>query len=191
MNPVAAMVRYGASLRQASVMPRLKWHLQRGKQALGRGGLLALGTAVALAAHGVLLQWPEQDELRRQRVTLMAELEACHMPAPMPLAAMDQLRAQLRLALDQRKLAVMEQLGGAGLLLVDIRYRGEDEARGSLRRTSVDVSAVGSYRDLSAALELLAAQPLLRLETLALDRPRMENRLINVKMKLSMLGAPR
>ena len=55
----------------------------------------------------------------------------------------------------------------------------------------MDVSAVGSYKDLTAALELLAAQPLLRMETLALDRQRPENRLIEVKMKLSMLGAPR
>ena len=47
--------------------------------------------------------------------------------------------------------------------------------RGSLRRTSMDVSAVGSYKDLTAALELLAAQPLLRMETLALDRQRPEN----------------
>ena len=63
---------------------------------------------------------------------------------------MEQVRAQLRMALDQRKFAVMEQLGGAGLLLIDIRYRGEDAVRGSLRRTSMDVSAVGSYTDRGA-----------------------------------------
>ena len=99
---------------------------------------------------------------------------------------MEQVRAQLRMALDQRKFAVMEQLGGAGLLLIDIRYRGEDAVRGNLRRTSMDVSAVGSYKDLTAALELGRAAAV-RMETLALDRQRPENRLIEVKMKLSML----
>ena len=83
----------------------------------------------------------------------------------------------------------MEQLGGAGLLLIDIRYRGEDAVRGSLRRTSMDVSAVGSYKDLTAALELLAAQPLLRMETLALDRQRPENRLIEVKDEAEHAGS--
>ena len=103
---------------------------------------------------------------------------------------MEQVRAQLRMALDQRKFAVMEQLGGAGLLLIDIRYRGEDAVRGSLRRTSMDVSAVGSYKDLTAALELLAAQPLLHGDAGA-GPPASGARLIEVKMKLSMLGAPR
>ena len=57
-------------------------------------------------------------------------MQACHTPASAPAAAMEQVRAQLRMALDQRKFAVMEQLGGAGLLLIDIRYRGEDAVRG-------------------------------------------------------------
>ena len=113
----------------------------------GPGGLLALATAIVLAVHGAFVLWPEQGELRRQRIALIAQLQACHTPASAPAAAMEQVRAQLRMALDQRKFAVMEQLGGAGLLLIDIRYRGEDAVRGSLRRTSMDVSAVGSYKD--------------------------------------------
>ena len=191
MNLPAALAKRREALGNVPLLARCRWPWQRWRAALGRGGLLALATAIVLAVHGAFVLWPEQGELRRQRIALIAQLQACHTPASAPAAAMEQVRAQLRMALDQRKFAVMEQLGGAGLLLIDIRYRGEDAVRGSLRRTSMDVSAVGSYKDLTAALELLAAQPLLRMETLALDRQRPENRLIEVKMKLSMLGAPR
>ena len=74
------------------------------------------------------------------------------------------------------------------MLLVDIQYQGEDTIQGRLRRTSVDITAVGSYQDLSAGLRKLTDEPLLRLESLSLDRQRPENMLVNVKMRLSMLG---
>ena len=111
----------------AGALPLALAALARGA---GRGGLLALATAIVLAVHGAFVLWPEQGELRRQRIALIAQLQACHTPASAPAAAMEQVRAQLRMALDQRKFAVMEQLGGAGLLLIDIRYRGEDAVRG-------------------------------------------------------------
>ena len=64
--------------------------------------LLALATAIVLAVHGAFVLWPEQGELRRQRIALIAQLQACHTPASAPAAAMEQVRAQLRMALDQR-----------------------------------------------------------------------------------------
>ena len=146
MNLPAALAKRREALGNVLLLARCRWHWQRWRAALGRGGLLALATAIVLAVHGAFVLWPEQGELRRQRIALIAQLQACHTPASAPAAAMEQVRAQLRMALDQRKFAVMEQLGGAGLLLIDIRYRGEDAVRGSLRRTSMDVSAVGSYR---------------------------------------------
>ena len=104
---------------------------------------------------------------------------------------MEQVRAQLRMALDQRKFAVMEQ-PGRRRAAAD-RHSLSRRGRGARQPAAHLDGCVGGglVQDLTAALELLAAQPLLRMETLALDRQRPENRLIEVKMKLSMLGAPR
>ena len=170
----------------AGALPLALAALARGA---GPGGLLALATAIVLAVHGAFVLWPEQGELRRQRIALIAQLQACHTPASAPAAAMEQVRAQLRMALDQRKFAVMEQLGGAGLLLIDIRYRGEDAVRGSLRRTSMDVGGglvQGPDRGAGTAGRAAAAHG-----DAGAGPPASGARLIEVKMKLSMLGAPR
>ena len=120
---------------QCPLLARCRWHWQRWRAALGRGGLLALATAIVLAVHGAFVLWPEQGELRRQRIALIAQLQACHTPASAPAAAAMSRCARSCAWRWTSAFAVMEQLGGAGLLLIDIRYRGEDAVRGSLRRT--------------------------------------------------------
>ena len=154
MNLPAALAKRREALGNVPLLARCRWHWQRWRAALGRGGLLALATAIVLAVHGAFVLWPEQGELRRQRIALIAQLQACHTPASAPAAAMEQVRAQLRMALDQRKFAVMEQPGGAGLL-IDIRYRGEDAVRGACAHLDGCVGG-GLVQDLTAALELLA-----------------------------------
>lgn len=187
-RPWMAALRRLRAEDQAPWRARLRWHVQHYVELLGRGGVLALAASLIVLAHCVLALWPEKDELLRRHVELIAELHACSPSLGSPGADMDTLRAQMRLDPDQRKLAVMEQLQLSGLLLVDIQYLGEEAVQGRLRRTSVDISAVGSYQDLTAALRELTEEPLLRLEALALDRQQPENMLVNIKMRLSMLG---
>ncbi|MGB3433876.1 hypothetical protein [Achromobacter sp.] len=178
-----------AALRQRPSRTWMRWHGQRCIERLGRGGLLALAATLVLSVHLAVVQWPEKEELQVQAVELIARLLACHPGDASPGSPdLDQMRTQMRVDPDQRKQAVMDQLVQAGLLLVDIRYQGDDIIQDRLRRTSVDITAVGSYQDLSAGLRLLAAQPLLRLESLELDRQKPEDMLVNVKMRLSMLG---
>jgi len=183
-------IRRGAAvLRQRPSRTWIQWHGQRYVERLGRGGLLALAAALVLSIHLALVQWPEKDELQIQAVELIAKLLACHPGDASPgNPDLSQMRAQMRVDPDQRKQVIMDQLVQAGLLLVDIHYQGEDIIEGRLRRTSVEISAMGSYRNLSAGLRLLTAHPLLRLESLTLDREKPEDMLVNVKMRLSMLG---
>ncbi|CAB3902632.1 MULTISPECIES: hypothetical protein [Achromobacter] len=176
------------ALRQGRAGSPLRWHWQCWAERLGRGGLLALVALIVLVLHCAFVLWPEKGELRMRSIELNAELHSCSPYMAPPGNDMDELRVQLRLDPDQRKLAVMEQLQKSGLLLIEIQYQGEDTIQGRLRRTSVDITAVGSYQDLSAGLRRLIDEPLLRLESLALDRQRPENMLVNVKMRLSMLG---
>lgn len=177
-----------AALRQREAGSPLRWHWQCWAERLGRGGLLALVALWVLIVHFVVVLWPEKGELQLRALELHAEIHACTPHVAPSGNDMDELRVQLRLDPDERKLAVMEQLVRSGLLLVDIQYQGEETIQGRLRRTSVDITAVGSYQDLSAGLRKLTDEPLLRLESLSLDRQRPENMLVNVKMRLSMLG---
>lgn len=188
MKSFAEIRRRLAALRQSNGGSPLRWHAQCWAERFGRGGLLALAALLVLIVHCVVVLWPEKGTLQMRALELNAELHACQPHVAPPGNDMDELRVQLRLDPDQRKLAVMEQLVRSGLLLVDIQYQGEDTIQGRLRRTSVDVTAVGSYQDLSAGLRKLTEEPLLRLESLSLDRQKPENMLVNVKMRLSMLG---
>ena len=178
-----------AALRRLPSPTWIRWHGQRGVERLGRGGLLALAAALVLSVHLAMVQWPEKGKLQIQALELLARLLACH-PGDMALGSpgLDRMRAQMRVDSDQRKQAIMDQLVHAGLLLVDIQYQSEDISQGQLRRTWVDITAVGTYRDLSTGLRQLAGQPLLRLESLTLDRKKPEDMLVNVNMRLSMLG---
>lgn len=169
-----------------STLARARWQAQRVAQQLGRAGLLSLGTSVVLAAH-FIVSLPEKGDLRRKALEINSEMHKCT-PTLEPSGVMGALRTQLRLATDPRKLDVMGELTRSGLLLVDIQYQGEDIIEGRLRRTSLDITAIGSYQDLSSGLRSLAEHPLLRLESLSLDRHRPENMLLNVKLRLSMLG---
>lgn len=168
-------------------LARARWHAQRGVQQLGRAGLLSLGASCVLAAHAVVTL-PEKGDLQRKALEFNSEMHKCT-PSLEPDGVMGALRAQLRRDADARKLDVMGELARSGLLLVDIQYQDEDIIEGRLRRTSLDISAIGSYQDLSSGLRHLADHPLLRLESLSLDRQRPENMLLNVKLRLSMLGA--
>ncbi|WZB61974.1 hypothetical protein WJ970_34610 [Achromobacter xylosoxidans] len=87
MNLPAALAKRREALGNVPLLARCRWHWQRWRAALGRGGLLALATAIVLAVHGAFVLWPEQGELRRQRIALIAQLQACHTPAsalPLP-----------------------------------------------------------------------------------------------------------
>lgn len=174
--------------RQAARWARWRWHGQRCAEQLGRGGLLALGASLVLIVHFVFVLWPEKGELQQKTMQMYAELHSCGPSDVEPANDMNALRVQMRLDPDQRKLEVMGELLRSGLLLVDIQYQGEDTIHGRLRRTSLDISAIGSYKDLSLGLRKLAEHPLLRLESLAVDRQKPENMLVNVKLRLSMLG---
>ena len=170
-----------------SSLARARWQAQRVMEQLGRAGLLSLGASVVLVAH-YIVTLPEKGDLRRKALEFKSEMHTCS-PTLEPTGVMGELRAKLRLDTDPRKLDVMGELTRSGLLLVDIQYQGEDIIDGRLRQTSLDISAIGSYQDLSSSLRNLADHPLLRLESLSLERHRPENMLLNVKLRLSMLGA--
>jgi len=188
MNAFQSLKLRVAAMRQGNGLAWLRWHGQRCAERLGRGGMLALAAALVLLAHFIVVLWPEKNELQNRAMEMYGELHACSPSIEPPGNDMTALRVQMRMDPDQRQLEIMGELLRAGLLLVDIQYQGEDTIQGRLRRTSLDITAIGSYQDVSTGLRKLAEHPLLRLESLALDRQRPENMLVNIKMRLSMLG---
>ena len=80
MNLPAALAKRREALGNVPLLARCRWHWQRWRAALGRGGLLALATAIVLAVHGAFVLWPEQGELRRQRIALIAHCRPATRP---------------------------------------------------------------------------------------------------------------
>ncbi|WP_156183957.1 GspMb/PilO family protein [Chromobacterium sp. LK1] len=193
----AALITAWRRTRQVRVQPesgqwrhwgsRLRWQRQVLACHLGRGGQLALAACGLLLGYGALAQWPQQQDLQQRRQRLSAPPRA--LPAAEPTARAQQLRAQLSEDMNPRKQALLAQLSQAGLIVFDAAYRDEPEAGGKLRRVSVELSAAGRYPELMAALVALKAQPLLRLETLTLERAQTTNVMLSIRMRLSMLGA--
>ena len=190
----AALITAWRRTRQVRVQPesgqwrhwgsRLRWQRQVLACHLGRGGRLALAACGLLLGYGALAQWPQQQDLQQRRQRLSAPPRA----GGGADRRAQQLRAQLSEDMNPRK-QVLAQLSQAGLIVFDAAYRDEPEAGGKLRRVSVELSAAGRYPELMAALVALKAQPLLRLETLTLERAQTTNVMLSIRMRLSMLGA--
>lgn len=167
---------------------RLRWQRQTLACRLGRGGRLSLAASGLLLVYGALVQEAQDTDLQQRRQQLSAPLRAQQSTTA---GRERQWQAQLRLALVPRKLALLEQLRQSGLSVSEASYREDVEAGGALRRVSVELSASGRYPDLMAALGELAAQPLLRLEALTLERPHTDTEALSMRMRFSLLGAGR
>ena len=191
----AALITAWRRARQVRVQPesgqwrhwgrRLRWQRQVLACHLGRGGQLALAACGLLLGYGALAQC-RSSRTCSSGASGSARRRAFAGGGADRLA--QQLRAQLSEDMNPRKQALLAQLSQAGLIVFDAAYRDEPEAGGKLRRVSVELSAAGRYPELMAALVALKAQPLLRLETLTLERAQTTNVMLSIRMRLSMLG---
>ncbi|MFC5475721.1 hypothetical protein [Paraherbaspirillum soli] len=169
-------------------LPRLRWHAQGVLERIGRNGVLAAAAALGLVAYQGLALLPEGQALQQEQQTVTADLAKLSR-APAPTAEATQTAAALLGAnISARKLIVFELLRQYGLDVSDSTYREDEEVKGRMARWTLNVVASGRYSDLSRALTALQAQPLLRLDAVSLERQKIEDTLLSMKLRLSLLG---
>lgn len=169
------------------LLPRLRWRLMRGQQALGVWGLLAIGVmAVALLIELTLI-WPAagQDALRRK------ELEAGIAEQPQQVqvtepSVVEQLPTADAFASRVEQLLVRLAQHGFHVEQTTLTYTHTSEAQ--LQRLEVDIPLSGSYPALCNALSDVVREPGVRVENLSLERKDIHSGLLTIGLKLSLLG---
>ncbi|WP_207001679.1 hypothetical protein [Trinickia mobilis] len=178
-----------ASLRVGNPLPRLRWHLQHGADRLGRTGVVLAALAVGAAGWQLLVQEPHLRQLADERQALTADL-ARLAKVPRQEAPGDELGAELRkVNANMQKLQVFETLKKYGIDASESTYRQDAEVKGKLARWTLGITATGRYADLSRALQALSQQRFLRVESVTLTRPRIEDVTLNIGLRVSLLGA--
>ncbi|WP_157378451.1 hypothetical protein [Burkholderia ubonensis] len=186
LRPIAVL----SAARIGNPIPRARWILQRTADRLQPPGMAALAVLIAAAVYQFAIQGPRAAELASDRAglaqTLAKPATQANMRAQSPA---DRLKAMLHGDPAAQKLAVFDTLRQYGVDARESTYRKDDEVKGKLERWSMNIAMTGRYADLVQALKVFAAQPLLRIDVLTLERPRIEDDTLNVDLRVSLLGA--
>jgi hypothetical protein len=178
------------NLRLENPLPRLRWGAYRALDRMGQLGAIELALLLAIGGYYMAYQMPRAEALLQEKATLRAEIKSlkprAHKVDHSPAA---KLRSMLNADPAAQKLAVFEALKQYGLDAKESTYRKDDEVKGKLERWSMSIAMTGRYSDLDRALHVFAEQPLLRIDALSMERPRIEDDTLNISLRISLLGA--
>jgi Tfp pilus assembly protein PilO len=178
------------NVRLENPLPRLRWGAYRALDRMGQLGAIELALLVAIGGYFVSYQMPRGDALAQEKTELRAELKKlkpqAHKVDNSPAA---KLRGMLNSDPAAQKLAVFEALKQYGMDAKESTYRKDDEVKGKLERWSMSITMTGRYSDLDRALHVFAEQPLLRIDALSMERPKIEDDKLNINLRISLLGA--
>lgn len=179
------LTRHLPALDQA--LPRLRWWLSRGQQALGFWGVLALAIMLAALFIQLTLITPAagQDALRRQELHAGIAEQPQDVQVTEP-AVVEKLPSAEDFALRlERVLGLIQQHG----FVVDQTTLGYSAASDfGVQRLEVDIPLAGSYASLRTALTAVAGEPAVRIESLTLERQAINTPQLVIGLKLSLLG---
>jgi hypothetical protein len=171
-------------------LPRLRWASHRMQDRLGGLGIAALAVLAVVCVYYFAIQMPRAASLVQDKADLTRQLAALgSQPARAGQSHADRLKAMLDGDTSTQKLAVFETLHEYGIDARESTYRKDDEVKGKLERWSMNIAMTGRYSDLIHALHAFADQPLLRIDALTLDRPRIDDDMLNITLRISLLGA--
>ena len=171
-------------------LARLRWASQRLQDRLGGLGLAAFAALALVCVYAFAIQMPRAKSFVQDRADLTRQLAALgSQPARAGQSPADRLKTMLNGDTSMQKLAVFETLHRYGMDARESTYRKDDEVKGKLERWSMNIAMTGRYSDLIHALHAFAAQPLLRIDALTLDRSRIEDNTLNITLRISLLGA--
>lgn len=171
-----------------TLLPRLRWSLMRGQQALGVWGLLAIGSMVVALLLELTLIGPAagQDALRRQELTTAIAEQPQQVQVTEP-SVIEQLPTAEAFAARVEQL--LSRLGQHGFSVEQTTLTYTSTVEAQLQRLELDIPLSGSYPALRRALADVAREPGVRIENLSLERKDIHTDLLTIGLKLSLLGA--
>ncbi|VBB14474.1 hypothetical protein [Burkholderia stabilis] len=167
---------------------RLRWGAYAATRKLRAPGLLAAGAiAGLLGVHALYLQ-PDSARLDATRDALTKEFAALPKPGAkageggMTLKDVQQLRSR------EQAYSLFEILLQNGMERKHATYRREAEVKGKLRRLTINMAMSGSYAGLREAMRKIADQPMVRIESVSIERDKIDSPDVNVDLRVSLLG---
>lgn len=168
-------------------MPRLRWQLMQCRQRLGFWGLLALGMMAAALLIDVAVIRPAliSDQQRRQ------ELEAGIAEQPQEVQVTEPVAVEIMPGAEDfapRLEKLLGLLAQRGFLIEQTNLAYSAPGDTGLQRLEVEIPLTGPYSLLREVLNEMAREPAVRIESLTLERKAISSGMLNINLKLSVLG---
>lgn len=167
---------------------RAGWCAYAVRRRLGVFGLCAAAVLAALpVVHALHLQ-PEAERLAGVRAESRKALAALPKPDDVKGAAGMTLHDVQKLQVSEQAYSLFEILKKNGVDRKNATYRRDVEAKGKLRRLTIGIVATGPYAGLREALRVIADQPMVRIESVSVERDRIDRPTVDVNLRISLLG---
>ncbi len=168
-------------------LPRLRWQLMQSQRRLGFWGLLALGmmAAALLIDAAVIHPAVRADQQRRQ------ELEAGIAEQPQAVQVTEPAVVEKMPSADDfapRLEKLLSLLTQRGFLIAQTNVAYSAPGDTGLQRLEVEIPLSGPYSLLRDVLDEVTHEPAVRIESLTLERKAISSGMLNINLKLSVLG---
>lgn len=172
---------------KAQAVQRLRWFAANVQRALGSRGTLALLVIAAtlITQLGVINPGHEgiAMRLKEAQAGISVKPDAVQKREPSrlhQLASTDTFDARLE--------ALISALKSHRLLIKDIQFQYSPVDENRLQRLEVELPMLGTYLMLREALPALLEQPAVRVESISLSRKTIGDPVVEISLKLSLLG---
>ena len=168
-------------------LPRVRWQLMQWQRRLGFWGLLALTMMAAALVIDVTVIHPASvaDSLRRE------ELEIGIAEQPQDVQVTEPAVVEKMPSADDFAPRLEQLLGTLtrrGFVIVQTTLAYSAPGDTGLQRLDVEIPLAGPYSLLREALVDVAREPAVRVENLTLERKEIISGLLNITLKVSLLG---
>lgn len=171
----------------AQLQARLRWSVAQGQRLLGFWGGLALLLIVAalVLRQGLIIPGLDASAVRlREARAGIAErpldLQASEPQAVRQLPDTDSFEARLE------SLLTVLQRNGFAVQQTDFQYSSAGDEQ--TRRLELDIPLNGAYPNLRTALDEVARQPAVRIESLSLQRKEIASAQLDIRLRVSLLA---
>lgn len=168
-------------------LPRLRWQMTQWQHSLGFWGLLALGVMAAALLIEITVIHPADvaDNRRRQ------ELEAGISEQPQQVQVTEPAVVEKMPGADDfapRLEKLLGTLTRRGFIIEQTTLAYSVPGDTGLQRLDVEIPLTGPYSLLREALTDVAQEPAVRIESVTLERKEIISGMLNINLKVSVLG---
>lgn len=168
-------------------LPRLRWHLTQWQQRLGFWGLLALGVmATALLIEGAVIHPANVADSQRR-----SELQTGIAEQPQDVQVTEPAVVEKMPSAEDFAPRLEHLLGlftQRGFIIAQTTLAYSAPGDTGLQRLDVEIPLTGPYHLLRDTLAQVVREPAVRIEHLTLERKEITSGLLDISLKLSLLG---